>query len=156
MVTEQITHGSWFEQELQPATTSPPGAQCWYLPLRRRACFRMHKYSQSTLSCRGAGGHRRTGHGVQRGLLVASDRARVRGFSSALLPRHRASGVALFNLGICWGAPPRIPWTLPGNQLGSASILAMSLPMASSVGRAFRRLSFVTASTNPLIQVFRP
>ena len=64
--------------------------------------------------------------------------------------------VALFNLGICWGAPPRLPWTLPGNQLGSASILAMSLPMASSVGRAFRRVSFVTASTNPLIQVFRP
>ena len=34
----------------------PPGAQCWYLPLRRRACFRMHKYCQSTLSCRGARG----------------------------------------------------------------------------------------------------
>ena len=37
----------------------PPGAQCWYLPLRRRACFRMHKYCQSTLSCRGRGGRTR-------------------------------------------------------------------------------------------------
>lgn len=37
----------------------PPGAQCWHLPLRRRARFRMHKYCQSTLSCRGRGGRTR-------------------------------------------------------------------------------------------------
>ena len=47
----------------QNATTatridSPPSprAQCWRLPLRRGGCVRLHKYCQSTLSCRGEGG----------------------------------------------------------------------------------------------------
>ena len=117
----------------------------------------MHKYSQSTLSCRGAGDIGAPVTGFNAAFLL---RAIVLGYvGSPPLFFHAIAllaTVALFNLGICWGAPPRIPWTLPGNQLGSASILAMSLPMASSVGRAFRRLSFVTASTNPLIHVFRP
>ena len=45
-------------QQLAPPPP-PPGAQCWYLPLRRRDCYRMHKCCKSTLSCRGSGGRTR-------------------------------------------------------------------------------------------------